>query len=93
MLNIFLVILSGVATGYAVRKVPFVKHAGRVITLVIALLLFFMGVSVGTNDQVLATFSTIGIEALIITIGGTSGTLLCAWLLYSTLFKKGGEKS
>lgn len=88
MLNIILIILSGVVVGYFVRKIPQVKYTGTVISLIIMLLLFFLGVSVGTNEQVIKNFSSIGLDALIITLGATLGSVLCAWLIYSTFFKK-----
>ena len=93
MLNIILIILSGIVVGYFIRKIPQVKYAGNVISLIIMLLLFFMGVSVGANEQVISNFSSIGFDALIITLGGTIATILCAWLVYSMFFKGKGKKS
>lgn len=91
MLNIILIILSGVVVGYFVRKIPQVKYVGTVITFIIMLLLFFLGVSVGANEQVVKNFSSIGFDALIITLGGTLGTVLCAWFVYERFFKRKGK--
>lgn len=91
MLNIILIILSGVVVGYFVRKIPQVKYVGTVISLIIMLLLFFLGVSVGANEQVVKNFSSIGLDALIITLGGTIGTVLCAWFVYERFFKRKGK--
>ena len=93
MLNIILIILSGIVTGYAVRKIPQVKYVGFVISLIIMLLLFFLGISVGSNEQVVTKFSTIGLDALIITFGTTLGAVLCAWLVYSAFFRRKGKNS
>jgi uncharacterized membrane protein YbjE (DUF340 family) len=93
MLNIILIILSGIVVGYFARKLPQVKHVGSVISLIIMLLLFFLGVSVGANEQVVTNFSTIGLDALIISFGATVGTVLCAWLVYSTFFRRKGKNS
>ena len=92
MLNIILILLSGVVVGYFVRKIPQVKYVGTVIGLIIMLLLFFLGVSVGANEQVVKNFSIIGFDAFIITIGGTLGTVLCAWFVYERFFKRKGKK-
>lgn len=77
--------------GYFVRKIPQVKYVGTVITFIIMLLLFFLGVSVGANEQVVKNFSSIGFDALIITLGGTLGTVLCAWFVYERFFKRKGK--
>ncbi|MDO5665040.1 MAG: LysO family transporter [Bacteroidia bacterium] len=91
MLNIILIILSGVVVGYFIRKVPQVVHVGTAISLIIMLLLFFLGISVGANEQVVKNFATIGFDALIITLGGITGTILCAWWVYAKFFKKNKE--
>ncbi|MGI6046542.1 MAG: LysO family transporter [Petrimonas sp.] len=91
MLNIILIILSGVVVGYFVRKIPQVKYVGTIISLIIILLLFFLGVSVGANEQVVNNFSSIGLDALIITLGGTVGTILCAWWVYVRFFNRKGK--
>lgn len=88
MLNIILILLSGIIVGYFAKKLPQVKHVESVISLIIMLLLFFLGVSVGANEQVVTNFSIIGLDALLITFGATLGTILCAWLVYSTFFKR-----
>lgn len=75
--------------GYFIRNVSLTKYVGAVIGFIILLLLFFLGISVGSNEQVIKNFSSIGLDALIITLGGISGTVLCAWWVYEKFFKKG----
>ncbi|NLY23442.1 MAG: lysine exporter LysO family protein [Bacteroidales bacterium] len=91
MLSIFLCIISGVLAGYLLRNRRFVKYVGTLLSVVIMLLLFFLGVSVGINQQVVNNFAAIGMDALILTIGGTVGSLLCAKLIYQLFFKKTRE--
>lgn len=92
MLHIILIILSGVLVGYFVREVPQVKHVGLVISIIIMLLLFFLGVSVGANRQVVDNFAQIGIDAFLITLGGIVGSILCAWWIYYRFFRQKGNK-
>ena len=87
MLTLFLIILSGVLVGYLLRKVPQMRYVGVVMTIIITLLLFLLGISVGANEKVIHNFSMIGFDALAITIGGIVGTLLCAWWVYMYFFK------
>jgi len=91
MLSIFLSIVTGIVAGYLLRNRGFVKYVSTFLSVVIMLLLFFLGVSVGINQQVVNNFATIGMEAFILTVGGTLGSLLCAKLIYRMFFKKKGK--
>jgi hypothetical protein len=87
MLSLFLIILSGVVVGYALRRVPQMRYTGVVISVVIVLLLFLLGTSVGANEEVLNNFPVIGFDAFVLAAGAISGTLLCAWWVYKCFFK------
>ncbi len=91
MIPILLCITSGILTGYLFRKSGFVKHTGILLSLVIMLLLFFLGVSVGNNEQIIDNFASIGLEAFILTAGGTLGSILCAKWVFERFFA--GRKS
>lgn len=88
MIKIILCIVSGILAGYIVRNRVFVKHTGMLLSVVIMLLLFFLGVSVGKNEEVLNNFSAIGLDAFLLTVGGTVGSLLCAKWVYKRFFDK-----
>lgn len=88
MFTIILCIITGILGGYLLRKKDFMKYTGTLLSVVIILLLFFLGVSVGINQQVVTRFVSIGTDAFILTIGGTLGCLLCAKLIYQLFFKK-----
>ena len=91
MPTVLFILISGAIAGYFSRRIPNIKKVGSAIGIVIMLLLFFLGVSVGANPQVVAKFHTIGTEAMIIALGGTLGSIICAWIVYRYFFKK--EKS
>lgn len=86
MIPILLCIATGILTGYLFRKTGFVKYTGPLLSVVIMLLLFFLGVSTGSNDQVISNFSGIGLEALLLTVGGTLGSLICAKWVFARFF-------
>jgi len=86
MISILLCIATGILTGYLFRKTGIVKYTGPLLSVVIMLLLFFLGVSVGSNKQVISNFSGIGLEALLLTVGGTLGSLLCAKWVFARFF-------
>lgn len=86
MIPILLCIATGILTGYLFRKTGFVKYTGPLLSVVIMLLLFFLGVSTGSNKQVISNFSGIGLEALLLTVGGTLGSLICAKWVFARFF-------
>ena len=83
--------LCGIAVGYLLRNwdTRFISH---VITALIWLLLFLLGIEVGSNPRIVMGMQTLGIEAMLLTIGGAVGTTLCAWLLWIYVSRKEASK-
>jgi len=54
----------------------------------IFLLLFFLGVSVGMNEEVVSNFQNIGLQAFLLTVLGTLGSVVVTWLFYLLFFRK-----
>ncbi len=92
--NMFIIIglmLTGMLLGYLLRKRN-LREIHKVITVLIWLLLFTLGIEVGGNEQIIKGLHTLGLEALILTIGGTLGSVIAAWALWKALYKrKGGQ--
>ena len=91
MLKVVAIMLSGMAIGFLLRKrrLRVVPHA---VTVLIWLLLFFLGVEVGQNPQVINGISDLGLEALWLALTGIAGTVLFSWLLWKwAISKKGGH--
>ena len=90
MLKIVAIMLSGMAVGFLLRKrrLRVVPHA---VTVLIWLLLFFLGVEVGDNPQVINGISSLGLEALWLSLTGIVGTVLFSWALWRWVNKKGGK--
>ena len=85
MFTIIGLMLTGMLLGYLLRKRD-LKKIHQIITLLIWLLLFILGIEVGSNEQI------IGLEAVILTLGGTLGSVIAAWALWRALYnKKGGR--
>jgi len=81
MLNIVLIMLCGIGAGYLFRnkKISFI---GRVITVLIWVLLFLLGIEVGANPRIVNGLQTLGLEAVVLSLGGSAGSVLFAWLLW-----------
>ncbi|NLZ94380.1 MAG: LysO family transporter [Bacteroidales bacterium] len=87
MLSIFIYIFSGVAVGYLLRNRTYKKHVGSIINIIIIVLLFFLGVAVGANKQIVDNFANIGFDAFAIAFAATLGSVLCAWFVFNRFFK------
>ena len=83
--------LCGIAVGYMLRNKN-TRIVSRIITVLIWLLLFLLGIEVGSNPRIVMGMQTLGIEALLLTIGGAVGTTLCAWLLWIYVSRKEARK-
>ena len=85
---VILIILAGAVVGYFIRNCPATKKIGTAIGIVIMLLLFVLGITVGANREVVTKFHLIGVEALLIAFAGTIGSILCGWVVYRYFFDK-----
>lgn len=85
---VLLMLLSGILLGYILRKGKRVARTSeRLTTWTIWLLLFLMGLSVGTNPTLLSHLHSIGTEALAISLSSVAGSIAAAWLLHRLLFR------
>ena len=78
--------------GYFIRNCPATKKIGTAIGIVIMLLLFVLGISVGANREVFTKFHLIGVEAFLIAFSATIGSILCGWFVYRRFFRHKTEK-
>jgi len=51
-------------------------------------LLFLLGISVGANDAIVNNLTTLGGQAFLIALAGTTGSVLAAWGVYHFFFKE-----
>ena len=87
MLIVVMIMLCGIAVGYLMRNRD-TRYVSHVITALIWLLLFLLGIEVGSNPRIVMGMQTLGIGSLLLTIGGAVGTTLCAWLLWIYVSRK-----
>lgn len=88
ILFIFLGILSGVfcrklSTGACISLTDVVaRWQGRIVTWLIWLLLFLLGIEVGSNEMIVRSLPTLGVEALLLSTAATLGCCVLAWALW-----------
>ena len=88
ILFIFLGILSGIfcrklSTGACISLTDVVaRWQGRIVTWLIWLLLFLLGIEVGSNEMIVRSLPTLGVEALLLSTAATLGCCVLAWALW-----------
>ena len=83
--------LAGIAVGFALRSIK-ISFIHRIILTLIWVLLFLLGLEVGANEIVIRQFGTLGLQAFLLAIGGTLGSVVFAWLLWLSLTTKISNK-
>ncbi len=91
MFTVIAIMFAGIATGYVFRRIEGLRHTGKLITVSIVLLLFLLGVSVGANREIVNNLGTLGLQALLIAVAGTMGSVLAGWVVYHFFFKAKGK--
>lgn len=91
VITIILFIAAGIFAGYRLRN----KETGivsRIVTGFIWLLLFLLGMEVGSNEKLIKGIYVFGLEALILTIAGVIGSILASWGLWYYISKNNLKK-
>jgi len=89
MITVLALMTIGIFIGrFLHQKEKFLKVISGLTNWAIYLLLFLLGVSVGTNEKILNNFDIIGYQAIIITVFAVMGSVLVSWLTYILFFKK-----
>lgn len=79
------IMLTGMLFGYLLRSKR-LTWIHEIITFLIWVLLFLLGIDVGGNDIIVKGLHTLGLEALIITLAAVIGSTLFAWGLWYLLY-------
>lgn len=86
MFTVIGLMLTGMVAGFLLRRHR-LKGIQCFITILIWLLLFLLGMEVGGNKDIIQGLHAIGLEAILLTIGGTLGSVMAAKLLWHMLNK------
>ena len=84
MYIVLLFMFAGIITGFLFRKRKFRFINGLILTL-IWVLLFLLGLEVGMNDTVVRKFASLGLEAAVIAVAATFGSVIGAKLLWASI--------
>ncbi|MEI8205046.1 MAG: LysO family transporter [Bacteroidota bacterium] len=84
MYIVLLFMFAGIISGYLFRKRKF-RFMNQLILTLIWALLFLLGIEVGMNDTVVRKFASLGLEAAVIAVAATLGSVVGAKLLWKSL--------
>lgn len=88
MITVVAIMTVGIVFGYIIRnRSTLIKLNDKLIMWAIYLLLFVLGIAIGTNEIIMKSLPTLGLKALAITFGGVMGSILLAWFTYVVFFK------
>ena len=88
MFTVLGLMFCGIFAGYTLRKVSYLQHLSKGISITIYLLLFFLGISVGANKEVISNLPSLGGNALLISTMAVAGSCIAAKLVYLLFFKR-----
>lgn len=91
MISVIGSMLLGILLGYLLRgrNIWFIQPC---ITFFIWLLLWLLGIEVGSNETIVQGLHTLGLEAVVLTLGGALGSATAAWGLWK-MVRRGNKKS
>lgn len=78
---------GGMCLGFLFRKRR-LPQIDRLITVLIWMLLFLLGIEVGGNREIIHGLATLGVEAFVVTVASVLGSCFAARLFWVWLYKK-----
>lgn len=89
MFVVILFLISGILIGSLLQKKErLLKITDRLSTWFIYVFLFLLGISVGGNEEIIDNFGKLGIQAIILTVGAISGSVLASYFIYKRFFRE-----
>ena len=90
MLTVVLITLLGIFLGYVLRRHRWLQRVDTTIMLTIFVMLFVLGLSVGSNRYVMEYLPSLGGLAALIALAAMTGSAVLVSLVYRWCFEKRG---
>ncbi|MFC1897946.1 LysO family transporter [Candidatus Cloacimonadota bacterium] len=89
MFTVIIILILGIGLGYILRhKENLIKAADKLLLWSIYLLLFLLGISVGTNKTIILNFAEIGLKAIVLSLAGVICSIVLSFFVYKYLWKR-----
>lgn len=93
MFSIVMTMLAGMLIGHFLRNGKRVEKIEKSTSITIFVLLFVLGLSVGSNNVIIDNLGRFGWQAAVIAMLGMGGSIIAARIVFQLFFKKGEEKN
>jgi uncharacterized membrane protein YbjE (DUF340 family) len=88
MTIILIILMGGIILGILMRKHErVIRTADRIMNWSIYSLLFLLGLSVGVNETIIKNIHTIGVRALVLTVGAVLGSIFVSYIVNRFFFR------
>lgn len=91
MFSIISTMFLGIGIGYVLRNWSILQKTEKTISLTIFLLLFILGVSIGSNSLIVNNLGKFGWQAIVLAVSGVLGSLIAARLVLQLFSGKGAN--
>jgi hypothetical protein len=89
MFVIFLLLITGICLGLAVRRLSaMLKLDVGMMTLTVYFVLFIVGISTGCDEKIVRSLDCLGLVTIIIIVGTLTVSSLIIWFLYKFFSQK-----
>ena len=92
MFSIISTMFLGIGIGYVMLYGSILHNTFPSYPHHIFLLLFILGVSIGSNSLIVNNLGKFGWQAIVLAVSGVLGSLIAARLVLQLFFRKGGEQ-
>lgn len=93
MFSIISTMLAGFVIGRFLHDGKFLHNIEKSTSLTIFILLFVLGLSIGSNRLIVENLGRFGWQAAILAVLSLCGSIMAARLVFQLFFRKGGERN
>ena len=91
MFLVISIMFLGVGLGFLFKNLNLFSFLPKSITFTIYLLLFLLGITVGSNKDIVNNLASLGWQAFILAFFASIGSALAAFIIYKVFFAKEGR--
>lgn len=83
--------IVGALAGWLLRKKK-LSFISPVTMILVCLLLFVLGIEIGSNKQAINELGTLGLPTVVITLAAMAGSILMGWLLWKIMTRRNNKR-
>lgn len=88
MYTFILIMGCGAILGYSFRNKKFIRNTGSIIQIAVCLLLYLLGLSIGSNHLIIEHLGNFCSQAALIAFLSQTGSMLASWCVQHFIFNK-----